>query len=70
LTEHNTYCQLIFQKCERDRCTPDTKIQLLSQIMSDLTEMSEYALASRSACFSPLITRALTPFALHSSLAH
>lgn len=41
LTEHNTYCQLIFQKCERDRCTPDTKIQLLSQIMSDLTEMSE-----------------------------
>lgn len=41
LTEHNTYCQLIFQKCERDRSTPDKKLHMLGQIMSDLTEMSE-----------------------------
>lgn len=41
LTEHNTYCQLIFQKCDRDRVGPDVKLTLLLQTMSDLVEMSE-----------------------------
>ncbi len=38
--EHNIYCQLIFQKCERQNISPRAKLHQVAHIIDDLLAMS------------------------------